>query len=250
LFLVGDNAFQGVSHLSQERSRDRVSAITNTGYCADLIITAIENGADGFMFTANENTLAILREIKAKAAYKPRTLSLYAIVPSAVNYVRLSGQKGMEGLAKHTAKQIIASGNLQAVASCLKGLAKTDIEPLLIGLLATEISKIKSSAGKMAKLESILMHELLTDIALSINARWIFDCFIKLVEELKITPGFETRNFSLLVRRLAEWAVDVKKVLIVAPFNKVGFQMSPSKEDNEEVIINHPEANVFGIRVS
>jgi hypothetical protein len=247
LMLVGDNAFQGVSHLSQEKARERVSGVKRAEYCADLLNTAIDNDAEGFMFTVTENTLSILRVFKTK--YPAINLRLYAIIPSAVDYVRISGQSGMEGLAKTLSKKMVTSGNITAVYCCLKGLAQTDIEQLLRGLLSYQISEINSVASKNVKLEAVLLHELLCDMALALNLQWVFDCFIEQMQKLKVKPGFQTRNFALLVKKLAEWKIDVGQIVVVAPFNSVGFQMSPSREDCEQVLTSFSSSNVIAINV-
>lgn len=247
LLLVGDNAFQGVSHLSQDRARARVNDMTNPHYCADLVLTSLNNGADGFMFSVNDNTLSILKAIKQKRT--KGVLRLYAIVPSAVDYVRLSGQKGMEGLAKGFAMQMITSGNFSAVFACLQGLAKTDIKSLLRGLLSYEISEIKSVAGKHSSLDAVLLHELLTDMGLALNLKWLFTSYIDVMANNNVKSGFETRNFPLFVKKFNEWNIDLQDVFIIAPFNEVGFQMNPSKEECERVMQTLPAANILAINV-
>ena len=57
MLLVGDNPFHGISHLSQERARVRGHAMTYPEYAANLVMTSLENGANGFMFSVSEMTL-------------------------------------------------------------------------------------------------------------------------------------------------------------------------------------------------
>ena len=66
LLLVGDNPFHGISHLSQERSKARISISEDPGAAADLVCLALDNGANGFMFSVSETTLTILRKIREK----------------------------------------------------------------------------------------------------------------------------------------------------------------------------------------
>ena len=63
LLLVGDNPFQNISHLSQERARLRVEDPGAPKYAASLVVSSVENGAGGFMFSVSETTLAILKEL-------------------------------------------------------------------------------------------------------------------------------------------------------------------------------------------
>ena len=49
-----------------------------------------------------------------------------------------------------------------------------------------------------------------------------------------MTPAFGTMNFPALVKSFDEWGI--KKPLIMTSFNKVGFQMNPSKEVYEKCL--------------
>jgi len=64
-----------------------------------------------------------------------------------------------------------------------------------------------------------------------------------------ITPGFNTGNFALLVEKFKEWDISLDDVVIAAPFNKVGFQMVPSKEECEKALAQLPKPNVLAISI-
>lgn len=247
MLLVGDNPFHGISHLSQERARVRGDAITHAEHAAKLVTTSIENGANGFMFSVSEITLSILRMIRETGGSE--RLRLYAIVPYAYEYVRLVTQIGVLGLAKNFAKQIAVSGNVRAIAMGLKGVIRVDPVALMKTYLIYEISRIKSSAGKQANLDSVLLHEIITDMALALNLDWLFKSYVDFMLELGTKPGFETRNFVFLTNKFKEWSIDFEKIAIAAPFNKVGFQMNPSKDECEKALANLPETEVLAISV-
>ncbi|MCW4029808.1 MAG: hypothetical protein NWE92_09220 [Candidatus Bathyarchaeota archaeon] len=247
LLLVGDNAFQGVNHLSQDRARVRVNDITSPDYCAELVLTAIGNGADGFMFSVNDRMLSILGALKNKNPSV--TLNLHAIVPSAVDYVRVSGQKGMEGMVKDFTHQMITSHDAGAALACFQGVVKRDVKCLLAGLLSLEIDQIKSASGKKGELNSVLLHELLTDMALALDLKWFFESFIAEVQSHNVVAGFETRNFALLLKKIRQWRLSLDDVVLVAPFNSVGFQMNPSREECEAALNTLSEANVLAMNV-
>jgi len=104
--LVGDNPFHGISHLSQERSRIRGDMPTSPEYAAKLVAIAVENGANGFMFSVSQTTLSILKILNENSVVEH--LDLYGIVPYAYEYVRTAPQKGgVPGLAKTVAKEIL-----------------------------------------------------------------------------------------------------------------------------------------------
>jgi hypothetical protein len=246
--LVGDNPFHGISHLSQERARFRGDVATSAENAAKLVLTAIDNGADGFMFSVSDETLSILRTISKLG--ESRQLRLYALVPYAYEYVRLAVQLGgLSGLAKKFAKQIIMSGNVRAIAAGLKGLIRADLASLMKTYLIYEVSRVKSSVGKQGILESVLLHEVVTDMALALELDWLFKSYIDFLSKLKIKPGFETRNFAYLVSKFREWNLDLSKVILAAPFNKIGFQMNPSREECEKASASLPKPNVIAMSI-
>ena len=247
IFLVGDNPFHGISHLSQEQARIRGNAMTYPEYAANLVATSLENEATGFMFSVSETTLSILKTLHEKEADKrPR---LYALVPYAFEYVRLATQIGISGLAKKFVKQITFSGNVRAIAMGLKGVMRMDPVTLLKTYLLYEISRIKSAAGKQANLESLLLHEVITDMGLALNLDWLFKSYVEFMLKLGIKPGFDTRNFAYLVNKFNEWGINFHDVIIAEPFNKVGFQMDPSKTECEKALATLDEANVIAISI-
>jgi hypothetical protein len=246
MLLVGDNPFHGISHLSQERARVRGNEATSPEKAAELVMTSIENGANGFMFSVSDLTLAILRAIREEG--KADGLELHAIVPYAFEYVRVATQTGMPGLAKRFAKQIAVSRDIGAIASGLRAVTTANPGALLRTYLAYEISRIRSAA-KQASLSSVLLHEVVTDMGLALNLRWLFESYMKFMMKRGIEPGFNTRNLPYLIRRFKEWDIDLSQTLIATPFNKVGFQMNPSRNDCERALENVPELNVVAISI-
>lgn len=247
LLLVGDNPFHGISHLSQERARARGDKIGHAEYAAKLVVASLENGANGFMFSASDTTLSILQIIREKA--ECRCPALYAIVPYAYEYVRLATHLGTLGLAKKLARQVALSGNLRAIMTGLHGIIRTDPVAFLKTYLIYEISRIRSSVGKQQNLDSVLLHEVITDMALALNLDWLFKAYIRFIRGFRIKPGFETRNFAYLVKRFKEWNLDFSEVSIATPFNKIGFQMNPSRAECEKALVETPESNVIAMSI-
>jgi len=246
VLLVGDNPFHGISHLSQERARARSTEAALPEKAAKLIMVSHENGANGFMFSVSETTLAILRKIRE--AGKLGELELHAIVPYAFEYVRVATQTGTPGLVRRFAKQIAVSGNIRTMGVGLSAVMKADPKALLETYLSYELARIKSAA-KHEKPASILLHEVVTDLSLGLDLRWLFESYIRFMVKHGIMPGFNTRNFPYLVKRFKEWSIDLTQTLIATPFNKVGFQMNPSKAECEQTLKDMPKPNVFAISI-
>jgi hypothetical protein len=243
--LVGDNAFHGISHLSQQRARERAikDNPSDIEYATKLVKLSLQNGATGFMFSVSNTTLSIL-----KALDQDKKPDLYAIVPYAYEYVRLATKVGgISGLAKQVARQIIFSKNIVKVVPNLIGLLRANPSAFLKTYLIYEISRIKSAAGKDANLKSVLLHEVITDMALALDLDWLFKSYVKFFSKSKIRPGFETRNFPYLVQKLSEWQIDLNRITITASFNKVGFQMNPSKVDCENALMAASGAQIIAM---
>jgi hypothetical protein len=243
--LVGDNPFHGISHLSQDRAINRGDEINHVDYAAKLVLTSLANGANGFMFSVSDTTLSILKALY-ESKRKPK---IYAIVPYAYDYVRLTTHLGISGLARKLIKQIILSGNLRAILTGIKGVARMNLEDILETYLLYEISRMKVFTGKKPLLESVLLHEILTDMAVALELDWFFKSYIDFLTKLKIRPGFETRNFAFLVNKLNEWNIDFSKITLLAPFNKIGFQMNPSKIECEKTLASLPETDVIAMSI-
>ena len=247
LLLVGDNPFHGISHLSEDRARARGNDINRSDFAAKLVQVSLENGADGFMFSVSETTLSILRALSKNMSSKSPLL--YAIVPYAYEYVRLATHLGTVGLAKKLAKQVIFSANVRAVGAGLKCVATMDPKDILKAYLLYEVSRIKSATSKKFTLESVMLHEVITEMIVALNLDWLAKSYIKYTLNLGLKPGFETRNFAYLVNRFQEWGIDFKKIIITTAFNGAGFQMNPSKKTCEEALARVPESNVIAMSI-
>jgi hypothetical protein len=235
ILLVGDNPFHGISHLSQQNVKNRGTEITHTKHASDIVKTSIENGANGFMFSVSDTTLSILKMLPEKEP-KER-LDLYALVPYAYEYVRLATHEGgLPGLAKRFAKEVLQSGSLKTIGVGLKGVLTSDPIDLMKAYLSYEIIRIKASAMNRGVLRSVLLHEVITDMAIALNFESLIKSYIKFMNDHGIEPGFETRNFSYLVKKFKEWDINFEGLVLAAPFNKVGFYMNPDKRECEKAL--------------
>jgi len=235
--LVGDNPFHGISHLSQERARERFVEQNRgiTEQAVRLVELCLENGANGFMFSVDEITLSIIKELGKSD--KTGNVSLYAIVPYAYEYVRKATQTGgVSALAKKLAKEMIFSSNVKVIALNVGGLVRFNPSSLLKAYVAYELSRIKSVVSDGVCLKSVMLHEIITDMALALDMDQLFKSYIEFMEESGVRPGFETRNFAYLSKKFNEWNIDFSKITLTSSFNKVGFQMCPSKSECEEAL--------------
>jgi hypothetical protein len=211
------------------------------------MVAALESGANGFMFSVSETTLSILRKVRETG--KIEHLDLYAIVPYAYEYVQLATQSGgILGLTRRLARQILSTMDPRIVIRGLHGYIWADLSSLMKTYVLYEISRIKSSSGNF-EIRSILLHEILTDMCLALNLDWFFKSYIDFMFALGIAPGLNTCNFPYMVDKFKEWKIDTNNLVIATPFNKMGFQMNPSRKQCEEALNRTTNTTVIAISV-
>lgn len=250
LILVGDNPFHGVSHVSRERSLLRASDILNTKHAADLVINSIDNGANGFTFTVSETTYSILSEIGKRNLTKG--ISLYPLVPNVNEAVRTAGAAGgIPGLAKDVAKKMFAAMDFNLLFNAMNGVIANDPKSLLKAYLKYEYLKLQRIVKKKGNLNltSILLHEVVTDMALALDMEWLIRAHIELMTKLGLKPGFETRNLPYFVKQINKWKIGTQNIVIEAPFNPIGFQMCPSKSECEDAINLAPGSEIIAFSI-
>jgi hypothetical protein len=248
LILVGDNPFQGVSHLSQEKALQRNSNISDAKFDAQLVLTSLGNGANGFTFTSNETALSIIEEINKT----PVNINYYPLVPNVSEMVRIAASAGgIPGLTKEMAKKVIMYMDSRLLLNLIKGTLLNKPSALFQSYILYEYHRLIKVIGERNRrqLKAILLHEVVTDMALALNMRWIFKTHIELMCKLGLQAGFETRNFSYFVKMFKEWEIDTSGIVIEAPFNGIGFQMCPSKEECEQALLKTVNAQVIAISI-
>lgn len=225
--VLGHNQFIGVNHLSQEAGREREALFRDLDAVTQVIRFSAENGVRALMVSSHPRMKIILEHLGNQGL---RDLVLYPIIPSAQEYVRQLGEKGALGLLN---EMLAPAGILTKSRILLKGglgVLKRDTFDLLGTLIDMELLPFKHFP-----LRVVFLHNILTDLALGLGNREIFAFWVKyILEKYGTVPGFATMNFARLVRNLDEWGI--RDVVIMASFNKAGFQMNPSRGECERCL--------------
>jgi hypothetical protein len=247
LYLVGDNPFLGVSHLSQERVKDRGLDVTQASGARELLATALDNGANGFLFSVSELAISVLSDLRRDG--RLGSAHLYAIAPWSFEYVRAAVRLGgLPGLGREIAKRVVRSREWYAVAQGAKGVTTNDLGAVYKGYLSYEAARVHEATGD-GRVQSYLLHEIVADMALGLNMRWLFDAHVEASRRLGTQPGWNTRNLPFLVQRFREWGISLDGHVIATPFNAEGFQMCPSREACEETLESLPRTDVIGFSI-
>ena len=243
--LIGDNAFIGVSHLSHTRARERVRQL-RLDTINEVFGEAISHSATGFAFTVHPTNLKILTAMK-EAGTLGSSFEICPILPYAAGYVRTANEKGVMGLIKDTMSKlpmskpnIILKGGLSAVSLDPVGMLNAYVDMELTGIMSL----------RCGNLMAVLMHEVLTDLGISFQAKGLFDSFMSHIrKEYDAMPGFVTRNLVRFVRFFEGSGLSLKDTVIMTPLNSIGFQMTPSKESCESCLSQISDSHVIAMSI-
>jgi hypothetical protein len=242
--LIGDNAFIGVSHLSNARARQTLQRL-NVEKIVEVIRAATSNGATGYSFTVHPTNSQILAKLESSGALA-QDFSLYPILPYAAGYVRTMNEKGLLGTLGDLLNQVSMVDRAKLL---VRGVA-TSIAEDPIGLMKIYLDYEISRIPNRAKIGGVLLHEVITDLALSYRATNIIQSFIENIRnKWHATPGFVTRNFSRFVEFFDQMKLPFADLIVMTPFNRIGFQMIPSKQSCEASLSRVGNAKVIAMSI-
>ena len=237
-----------MSHLSQERARDRTDRL-NIESIVEVICSALSCGATGYTFSTHPTNVEVLKALGASGKV-PHQFDLYPVVPYAEGYVRLANEKGMTGLVNEILSRLslqdraklLVEGGFSALRLDAAGMVKTYLDAELKGYLSIK--------PKNATLQSVLLHEVLTDVCLGIRETGLLNVFAEHVrEKYHAKPGFVTYNLPRFVDLFRNHGLSLTDVIIMTPFNSIGFQMSPSREACELCLSGLSDADVIAMSI-
>ncbi|MCP3683602.1 MAG: hypothetical protein GY861_13025 [bacterium] len=225
--ILGHNQFMGVNHLSQQAARDKAVHLNGLHSSIEMIRFSANSGVKALMVSSHPTMKEILEHMRGDGL---SDLNLYLIIPSAQEYVRQFSEKGALGLLN----EMLAPAGVLAKSKILMkgglGVLKKNAFDLLGTLIDIEMLPFKGFPVK-----AVFLHNVLTDLALGLGNRDIFEFWVEYVRKnYNAVPAFATMNYARLAKNLNEWGIH--DTVVMASFNKVGFQMNPSKEECERCL--------------
>jgi len=193
------------------------------------------SGADGFVFYTQPANLATFKLLTSQ---DPEiSFDMYPLFPYARDYVRDATEMGTVGLLLERLKRLTLAGKVRAVFE--SGLAALTLDPhkMLALTLEAEVDDFLKAAPRGARLKGIFLHDIIVDLSVALGLREMIETHIASVAtKYGVKPGLVTRNFTRLVDFLENNNMPMKELIIMAPFNSLGFQMNPSRQACEETL--------------
>jgi len=230
--LLGDNPFFGIDHLSQERARKRISTLNGFDGISEIMKFVSELGINGFVVSTHPQLKHLIKHMETKTNLL-KEFDFYPILPYAQGYVSKVTEKGIISAIT----DILSTGSnrtkLKIIFKGSTAYLRKDFEKLIQTLIDVELLPLKSVKKKV-----IFLHDVLTDLAISLDMKKLIETFLSYVEnQYNVEAGLVTKNFPKLIKKLNEW--NIKAPTIMTSFNSIGYQMNPSKEECEKFISNN-----------
>ena len=185
----------------------------------------VEKAADlGYKSMIIETHPRMLNFLEYYKKNKNFDIDFYLQVPYVQGYIQKMNEKGLFGLVT----DIIQRGGIKTTSvMALKNivhLAQKNYSSMATSTLQLEVAPFMD-----VKIKGLLLHNVMTDLLLSLQMPDIFIEYIRYVEdELRLKPGFITLNFQLFKNNFEKW--DINPPLVMTPINHKGYDMNPSKE--------------------
>ena len=235
--ILGHNQFFGTDHMSSERGAERARYFSKIDNVIKIIRFAYDNGTTGLMLSTHENSKAIIKGLLQDKVLK-ENLNIYVLLPYMAKYVRMANERGMVNMVGEILGGASWSKKLGIMSKGGIGLLQKDIGVMLKSLIDIELIPFKP-----LKVRAVFLHNALSDMIAGFQMKNVAHLFIDYISEKhKIEPAFCTLNSPLLMNFLKK--AQIKNPLLMAPFNKIGFQMNPSKEKCVEILNSIPSRTI------
>ncbi len=219
--ILGHNQFIGISHISEEKSREKEKIFSDIKNIYNTVEKAYKLGYKGMMIETHPRMLNFLDYYKKNKNFD---IDFYLQVPYVQGYIQKMNEKGLSGLAIEIIKRGGIKSSFSLVLSNIINIAKKDYSSIATSALGLEVAPFRN-----IKIKALFLHNILTDLLLSLQMQEIFIKYIEYLEDkLKVKPGFITLNFPLFKNSFEKWKIDPP--LVMTPINTIGYDMNPSKK--------------------
>ncbi|MGI9301744.1 MAG: hypothetical protein ACR2RB_03415 [Gammaproteobacteria bacterium] len=237
--ILGHNAFFGVDHLSAERGSERAAHFADSTKILDVIHLARTHGVGGMMMSTHERAYDIADAIRADKTLR-EGLRIYPLLPYAQKYVTRANEVGMVNVVLEMLSGTSLSGKLNLLWAGSKATLGKDLNAALSALMRIELKAFKN-----LDVGAVFLHDLFTDLALAFELPEIFEFYCKEVPKICGGVGaFASKNLPTFLHKFAEWGLE--SPLVMAHFNKTGFQMNPGRAECEQAASEH-EASILAM---
>jgi len=225
--ILGHNQFIGISHISEERGREREKMFSKVENIYRVVEAASAVGFKNMIIETHPRMLEFLRYYDRAQTFD---MNFYLQVPYVQAYVQTINQRGMKGfLSEMIGRAGIAGTSSLALKGALSLLRK-DYLSIALSYIKLEVAPFSEFSVK-----ALILHNVLTDLLMALQVSPVVSAFIEYVNDaLKLDLGLATWNFLLVKRSLEQW--NLRPAFVMTPVNVNGFNMNPSQREVETAL--------------
>ncbi len=165
------------------------------------------------------------------------------VVPNMAAFVRDVTEHGNIGAIVKRALKLSLSSLIKMAwwnkFNLLK-LAKKDFATGVSILVQMEILQILKYEPSM-----IALTDQVSDLAVALQNKRIISQFLYTAKQVEIKPSIVTNNLVNMIQTLS--TMNAKDVVVITPFNSYGYEMNPSKNKVEQMMIMIDPKNIYAI---
>ena len=237
--ILGHNQFIGVSHISEERGRERDKKFSKVDNIYRVVEAASAVGFKNMMIETHPRMLDFLQYYERNKTFD---MNFYLQVPYVQAFVQTINQRGMRGFLSEMIGRAGVAGTSSLALKSAFNLLKKDYLAIALSYFKVEIAPFSEFSVK-----ALILHNTITDLLMALEVSSAFSAFDQYVNDvLKLDFGLATWNFSLTKRNLEHW--DLRPAFLMTPVNVKGFDMNPTKDEIEAGLREY-EGTVFAMNV-
>jgi len=231
--ILGHNQFFGVNHLSSAKGVSTERFFSRTENVISLVRAAYRANVTGLMLSTHERARGIAEAIRNDSELAAG-LHLHILLPYMAKYVRMANERGPIAMLEDTLKQASWGERLAIGLKAGIGLVKKDLLTTLEALIKIELLPFKG-----LNIQSVFLHNSLTDMVTALRAKDVVQFFVEnIAEEHGACAAFCTLSAGVSLTYFKD--IGLENPVIMAPFNPAGFQMNPSRERCEQLLHEYP----------
>jgi hypothetical protein len=221
--ILGDNQFFGVNHMSQDKGRETYEKFKDISEIRKTLYYALDNGVRGVMFSTHPAIYQITGMMRADPVLK-KEFRIYVNIPYIVKYASMVTEMG----AYRTVKAILQG---QALLQKIRYFIISGYNMITRDYLGIANRLIDAELNPFhgLNIRAIFLHNCLCDLIVGYDMVKVinnFDSYIR--KKYDAIPAYGTLNYPLFCQLLEK--AGIGNALIMAPVNKKGFLMNPSRE--------------------
>jgi hypothetical protein len=227
--LLGHNQFFGVNHLEAQTGNERAIHFSDVRRILEVVHTAREHGVHAMMMSTHERALGVAQAFREDGTLQ-REFGVYLLIPYVAKYIKQANEKGLVNVVTDSLGSSSLTEKLGTLWAGGIGALTGDATRILCALIDFEVGPFRD-----LNLKSIVLHDVLADLALGLDMPEVFATFDRHVrDKYGAVPGYGTKNLPRMMAMLER--AGIENPFIMAAINKKGFWVNPSLESCERTL--------------